>query len=293
MVGMPPPEHRPNVWANRVSPGYFETMGTPILAGRDFNEQDNASSPEVAIVSRQFQEKFLNGASPLGKQFRIPSGPGEEKHILEIVGVVKDSKYQDLEAPIEPIVFFAQKQDKKALPWISLLIRSRKPAGPLTAAVKSVLLDENPALAVEFQVFKTEVQNSLLRQRLMATLSGFFGLLASMLASVGLYGVISYMVARRRNEIGIRVALGASRVNIIQLVFREAAVLLGIGMTIGLGLTLGGLKATKALLYGLEAHDPLTIAMAVLLLAGVSLLASWLPAFRASRLDPVQALREE
>jgi ABC-type antimicrobial peptide transport system permease subunit len=264
-----------------------------MLLGRDFNVHDTTSSPEVAIVSKIFQEKYLNGANPIGKQFRIGGGRGEEVHVYEIVGVVKDSKYRSLSSAIEPLIFLSQTQDKHPFAGLHLLIRSRESLGPLTSNIKDALLDEVPSVAIQFQVFKTQVLDSLLRQRLMATLSGFFGVLAALLASVGLYGVISYMVTRRRNEIGIRVALGASRSSILQLVFREAALLLAIGMTAGIALTLVGLRVTQALLYGLEANDPLTLTLAVLLLAGVSLLASWMPAFRASRLDPVQTLREE
>jgi predicted permease len=279
-------------WFNRVSPGYFETMGTPMLEGRDFNDRDTMSSLEVAIVSKKFQEKYLNGADPIGKQFRIRSGPGEKQHSYQIVGLVKDSKYQSLSSTLEPLVFLASTQDPAGL-GTNLIIQSHEPIGPLTANVKNAILGENASVEMVFQVFKTQVQESLLRERLMATLSGFFGILAALLASVGLYGVISYMVARRKNEIGIRVACGANRIDIVRLVFREAGVLLGVGMAIGIALTLGGLRLTQALLYGLQASDPVTIVLAVALLASVSLLASWVPAYRASRLDPVQALREE
>ncbi|HEY3742652.1 MAG TPA: ABC transporter permease [Bryobacteraceae bacterium] len=293
MIGMPPLKDPPNTWFNRVTSGYFSTVGTRMLEGRDFDDHDTLASPEVAIVTQQFQRAYLNGADPIGKHFRIRTGLGEGKHVYEIVGLVKDSKYRSLSDPTEPLVYIALGQEANPRGAMNFLVRSRQALGPLTAGIMSGLMEKNPNLAVQFQVFKTQVQNSLLRQRLMATLSGFFGLLAEVLASVGLYGVISYMVARRRNEIGIRVALGASRSSIVQLVFREAAVLLAIGIAIGVALTIGGLRVTKALLYGLSAHDPVTIALAVALLAAVSLVASWLPAMRASRLDPVQALREE
>ena len=292
VIGQPIKSDQPAPLFNRVTPGYFETMGTPMVAGRDFNDRDTLTSPEVAIVSKKFQEEYLNGADPIGRQFRMLTGPGEKPHSYQIVGVVKDSKFRSVAADFVPLVFVAMGQDES---WLgaNLIVRSHEPAGPLTAAIKNAILAENPNAEFIFQVFRTQVSNSLLRERLMATLSGFFGGLAALLASVGLYGVISYMVARRRNEIGIRVALGASRADVVRLVFREAAIVLGVGILIGVALSLGGLRATQALLYGLQTTDPVTIGLAAALLAAVSLFASWVPAYRASRLDPVQSLREE
>ena len=165
--------------------------------------------------------------------------------------------------------------------------------GATALLAKQVALAEDSDMILRFHPFKEQVDETLLRDRLMATLSGFFGFLAAVLATVGLYGVISYMVARRKNEIGIRVALGADRMNIVRLVIREAAILLCVGLVIGIALTASGARVTKSLLYGLEGHDPWTIASAVGLLAVVSLSASVVPALRASRLDPIDALREE
>ena len=280
-------------WFNRVSSGYFSTMGIPVLSGRDFNDRDVLNSPEVAVVTQKFSQKFLNGADPVGRQFRVLTGPADEQHVFQIVGLVKDSKYRNVRRDMEPIVYVASTQDREPATGTNLMLRSRGSIGALIATAKQAILAENGDILLRFQPFKTRIQEGLLRDRLMATLSGFFGFLAAVLATVGLYGVISYMVARRRNEIGIRVALGADRSKIVQLVIREAAVLLAIGLTIGIVLTASGGRITKSLLYGLEGHDPLTIGMAAGLLALVSLLASWIPAFRASRLDPIDALREE
>jgi putative ABC transport system permease protein len=163
----------------------------------------------------------------------------------------------------------------------------------LTAAVRRTLLEENPEISLQFRVFSSMLQESLLRERLMATLSGFFGFLAMVLATVGLYGVISYMVARRRGEIGIRMALGANRGNVLGLVLREAGMLLAVGLLIGTGLAIAAARTTSSMLFGLKPTDPLTIGLSVGLLAVVAMAASFLPAMRAARLEPMLALREE
>lgn len=280
-------------WFDRVSAGYFRTMGTPLLAGRDFDDRDTASSPEVAIVNQEFCNKFLGRANPLGKQFRVLAGPGEVQHVYQIVGVVKNSKYQSLRDNFEPLVFVADVQDKEPGLGTNMIVRSTAPLGSLMSALRKTILHENAGISLQFQVFKTQVRESLLRERLMATLSGFFGFLAAVLATVGLYGVISYMVARRRNEIGIRIALGANRTNIMNLVVKEAGLLLAAGLVIGTALAIVTAQTASSLLYGLRPTDPESIAFAIALLAAVALVASFLPAVRASRVEPMVALREE
>ena len=167
------------------------------------------------------------------------------------------------------------------------------PLTDLIPAVKRTIAEVNPAMVLNFSVFDTMIREGLLRERLMATLSGFFGFLAAILAMIGLYGVISYMVARRRNEIGIRMALGADRSSIVALIMQEAGTLLGIGLTIGTVLALIAGSTASALLFGLRPSDPWTLTMAALSLAAVAAAASFLPARRAATLDPMQALREE
>ncbi len=280
-------------WFDRVSAGYFRTMGTPLLAGRDFDHRDTTSSPEVAIVNQQFSKKFLGGANPLGKQLRLLAGPGEAQHVYQVVGLVKNSKYQSLRDDFQPLVFLAETQNKESGLGINFIVRSTAPLGSLTSAIKRTMLRENAGISLEFQVFKTQVRDSLTRERLMATLSGFFGILAAVLATVGLYGVISYMVARRRNEIGIRMALGANRNKIMKLVMNEAGLLLIAGLVAGAVLALVMARTASSLLYGLQPTDPVSIAFAIALLACVALAASFLPALRASRVEPMTALREE
>ena len=280
-------------WFNRITPSYFKTMDTPLLAGRMFDNRDTLASPEVAIVNEEFRKKYLGGANPLGKEFRLVVGPGEPQHVYQIVGLVRNSKYQSLRDNFVPIVFVAADQEKDPGFGVNMIVRSSAPLGSLMPELKRAILSVNPVASIEFKVFKTTLRESILRERLMAILSGFFGFLAAILATAGLYGVISYMVARRRNEIGIRVALGANRANILRLVLREAGVLLVAGLVIGTGLSISAAQTAGSLVYGLQPSDPVTIELAVALLAVVALAASLIPALRASRLNPMAALREE
>jgi len=280
-------------WFDKVSARYFQTMGTPLIAGRDFNDHDTPASPEVAIVNQEFSNKFLNGANPIGKQFRVLVGPGEPEHVLQIVGLVKNSKYQNLRENFKPLVYVAVTQEKEPGTNNNLIVRSTLPLGTLLPRLKNTINGQNPGVLIQFQSFKTQVQDSLMRERLMATLSGFFGLLAGVLATVGLYGVISYMVAKRRNEIGIRIALGANRRSVLRLILSEAGLLVGLGLVVGTALAIAAARTATSLLYGLQPGDPLVIGLADTLLAAVALIASLLPALRASRLEPMAALREE
>jgi len=280
-------------WFNRVSAGYFETIGTPLLAGRDFNDRDTTASPDVVIVNEEFSRKFLNGANPLGRQFRLVVGPGQTPHLYQVVGIVKNTKYQNLREDFKPQVFVAASQDTAPGVNKNFLIRSRLPLGPLLPLVKNVIEGQNSQAGIEFHSFVEQVSDSLLRERLMATLSGFFALLAAILATVGLYGVISYMIAKRRNEIGIRIALGAGRSTVVGMILREAGMLVAAGWIAGSALAVGGGRAAASLLYGFMPGDPWIIGGAGLLLAAAALLAVLLPALRASRLEPMTALREE
>jgi putative ABC transport system permease protein len=284
---------RQNTWFTRVSTGYFRTMQTPLLAGRDIDLHDTPTSPGVAIVNQEFSRKFLGGASPIGKSLRVQTGPGEPEQVYQIVGLAKNSKYYDLRENFRPIAFVAEAQNKTPDDGWNVVVRSSMPLGPLMAALKKTVLEENPGASLRFRVFRTQVRDSLLRERLMATLSGFFGVLAVILAPVGLYGVIAYMVARRRGEIGIRIALGADRGNVLRLVLGEAALLLAVGLAIGGLLAIAVARTASSLLFGLQPNDPSTIAAAIAFLASVAIAASLLPAWRAARLDPMNALREE
>lgn len=278
---------------NRVTPGYFRTLGTPLLAGRDFSDADTASAPPVAIVTETFARKFLEGGGPVGRSLAVIQQEGRPDRVYQIVGFVKDTKYADLREDFSPIVFLPEAQDEEPNAFMRVVLRTEAPIPGLVAAVKRIAAEASPTLVLNFRVFETTIRESLLRERLMATLSGFFGFLAALLATIGLYGVISYMVVRRRNEIGVRMALGASRRDVLTLILREAGTLLGIGLAVGTGLALLAGSAARALLFGLTPGDPMTMGIAVVSLAGVAAAASFLPAHRAATLDPMDALRED
>ncbi|MDQ6894021.1 MAG: ABC transporter permease [Acidobacteriota bacterium] len=278
---------------NRVGPGYFQTMGSAVLAGRDFAESDSVKSPLVAVVTQTFTKRFLGGSNPVGRSFLVPASNGSPDRNYQIVGLVKDAKYQDLREEFTPIVFVPDAQDPDPGLDMRAVIRSDLPPGEVIAAVKRAAVEKSPAAILNFREFRTIVRDGLLRERLMATLSGFFGALAAVLAMIGLYGVISYLVARRRNEIGVRIALGASRGDILRMVMREAGVLLAIGLAVGVVLSVAAASTARGFLYRLSPGDPLTLVMGAALLALVSAAASLFPARRAAALDPMEALRVE
>jgi putative ABC transport system permease protein len=289
-IDVPGGPQRSLVDFNRVSPGYFQTMEMSMLAGRDFNATDTPKSPRVVVVTKAFVRKFFADANPIGKVF---NDTGDPKATYQIVGVVKDAKYWNMREEPEPTVFVSFTQANGPQQQSTLMIRSDEPLLPLISLVKQAAGGINPAMVLNFTVFRTQIREGLLREQLMAMLSGFFGALALVLAMVGLYGVISYMVVQRRNEIGVRMALGASRRGILLMVLQEAAVLLGIGLASGTALALFAGRAATSLLYGLKPTDPLTLAAAILGMTAVALLASLLPAQRAASVNPMVALREE
>ena len=282
-----------SAWMNYLGPGYFHTIGTQLLAGRDFDDRDTATSVKVAIVNQAFVQKILKGADPLGKRFRIHEPPGKPRPLYEIVGLTKDNKFQDMHEEFLPFMYFPATQQEKPSPDDQILIRSSLPLASLMSSMKQTIGDVNPGIDLDFKIFKTRIHDSLLQDQLMATLSGFFGFLAALLAAIGLYGVISYMVVQRTKEIGIRMAIGAERVDVLKLILREASLLTITGLVIGAGLAFGAAQAAKSLLYGLKPRDPLTLVAAVVVLSAVAAFASFWPAYRASKLDPLIALRYE
>jgi len=286
-------EDKDVAWENFVGPGYFSAIGTPLLAGRDFDDRDTATSAKVAIVNQAFGRKIFNGQNPLGKRFRLHEAPGKPRPLYEIVGVTGDYKFQDMHEDYLPFTVFPLTQMEKPQPRNRLVIRSTLPLTTLMASLKQAVGDFNPGINLQFKPFRTQVHDSLLQDELMATLSGFFGFLAALLAAIGLYGVMAYMVVQRTREIGIRMAIGAKRADVVKMILREAGILTFAGLVIGSALALGAAQAAKSLLYGLQPRDPLTLVLAVVTLSVVASLASFLPAYRASKLDPLTALRYE
>lgn len=278
---------------NRAGPGYFRTMGTPLIAGRDFNDGDTLSSPQVAIVNELFASRFFGGANPVGRTFHRETEAGKPEPLFQIVGLVKNTKYYQLREDFLPIGFFPIAQNDDPGAGATFVLRTTGSVGEVMRNVKAAVAEVSPAIGIEFRLMSKQLQESLLRERLMATLSGGFGLLAGLLATLGLYGVISYMVARRRKEIGVRIALGADRGRVIRLVLREAGLLLVVGLGVGAVLAFWAGRTASTLLFGLQPHDPATLIAAMSLLAVVALASSYLPARRAAAVEPMVALRDE
>jgi predicted permease len=278
----------------QIGPDYFRTMSTPLLAGRDFDGRDTAGSPKVAIVNQAFARTFFGGANPVGHSFRVEMGAGERDSIYQVVGLARNAKYREVREEFVAIAYLAAGQEmNQARSGLSFVVRTKGPMQETLRGVKSAVAGVSPEIGIEFHILTQRIQETLLRERLMATLSGAFGLLAGLLSTLGLYGVIAYMVARRRNEIGVRMALGADRGRVVGLVLREAGWLLLAGLAIGTAMALWLGRAATALLYGLKPYDPAALAGAVGVLAAVGILASCGPALRAARFHPMEALREE
>ncbi len=273
-----------------VSSGYFSTLGAPLLAGRDFAAEGGPEDEQVAIVNEAFIRTFYRGSHALGQTFTWPLA---KKKLWRIVGVVKNTKYRALNEDFTPIAFFPANKVPFAPNYVRYVIRARTPDTELTRALRSVVAGVSPAIDIEFASLHQELRDSVMRERLLAALAGGFGLLAGFLSAVGLYGVLSYSVAMRRNEIGIRMALGANRASVMRVVLREAGWLLAAGTAAGLVATLSLGRMAASLLYQVEPWDPWTLlaAVAALLLAGMA--SSYLPARNAARLDPLIALRQE
>jgi predicted permease len=275
---------------NIVGTDFFAAMGLPIVQGRGFGPQDTKSSQKVAVVSESMAQKFFPTGSPVGKHFGI-RGP-ESTEQIEVIGVVKDAKYGSLKETFRPMAFYPYAQVPDVLG--NLVVRFSGPASAVVPQVRQTIKQINRNLPIDDVVSLSDhIGRSLVQQKLIARLASFFGLLALLLACVGLYGVMSYGVARRTNEIGIRMALGAQGRSVLWLVLREALLLVGIGLVVGVLASLALTKTAASLLYELKPNDPLTIAMATLVLMVVALLAGYLPARRAARVDPMVALRDE
>jgi predicted permease len=276
-----------------VSPDYFATMGIPVIRGRGFNRNDTVTSQRVAVVNQAFARRLTGGADPIGQTLRTAQEPNYPSTVYEIVGVIPDTRYNDLRGETPPMAFAPASQFPARGPWAVAMIHSDLPPQSLIATLKHKLAQKHPDVITEFNDFQKGIRDRLLQERLMAMLSAFFGMLAAVLAMVGLYGVISYMVARRRNEIGIRLALGAERGQVVAMVMREAARLLAAGIVLGTAASLAAGRSASSLLFGLKSYDPLTLVSAGALLALIAAAASFVPARRASRLDPMVALRDE
>jgi predicted permease len=282
------------VFFNGVSDGFFATLGAALLAGRDFDAGDGAESLPVAIVNESFMNKFFHGANPVGRQVTVKGHLTEEDERLQVVGVVRDTKYRSMREVHEPLVFRPLGQlGGPDRPSLELELRGRGEAGSLIRTVTGAVGEVNGSFAIRYRTLEAQLDASLVRERLLALLSGLFGGLALLLAAVGLYGTMAYSVARRRNEIGIRIALGAGRTRVMRMVLGEAGRLVGAGLLLGGAAALVTTRWIAPFLFGLTPADPATWAISALALAAVSVAACALPAWRAARMDPNAVLRAE
>ena len=287
----PRPDEDREVQTNRVTPGYFQTMGLPLLLGRDFTTQEaggrQGGFPNIAVINETMASYYFGKANPLGKRFGWGDSP-QLTYDTEIIGVIKDANYGSLRDKTQRLIYFPAQGGNL------LVARAAGPVATMAAAIRREIQTVDKSLELsEVSAIPQLRDQALVQERLLAELSGFFSLLALLLACIGLYGVMSYDVARRAHEIGVRMALGAQRVDIVRLVMRETTSLVVVGLIAGLGAALSTTRLIESLLYGLTPNDPLTIGLAGLLLVAVAALAGYLPARRAARLDPMVALRHE
>jgi predicted permease len=278
---------------NSATPGWFTTVGTTLRAGRDFTAADSAGAPQVVIANEAFVKKYVMG-NPVGQTVRFEQGPSGVRQ-SQIVGVVQNAAYRSVRDPIPPVLYLPlpQAHGDEAPRRLSLSVRARAGSPVLLArSLADAIGRVDRDVSLTFRPLAAYVNGALVRERLLAMLSGFFGGLALLLAGLGLYGVTAYAVARRRSEIGIRMALGAESSRVVSMVLRRIAVPVAVGLVGGAALSFWASRYVETLLYGLDARDPLTLLAAAAFLLVVSGLAAWIPARRAARIDPARVLRD-
>jgi predicted permease len=285
------PDIDSNARYNEIGPAYFSTLGIPLLAGREFTTADDQGGPLVAVVNEAFTRKFgLDGRNAVGKAMGI--GRGDELD-MQIVGVVQDANYSEVKQEVPPLFFTPWRQDRR-LGQISFYVRAQVEPATILRAIPEVMTRLDPDLPLEnLKTLEQQVRENVMLDRLISTLSAAFAVLATLLAAVGLYGVLAYTVAQRTREIGLRMALGAASVRVRAMVLRQVARMTVVGGLIGIVAALFLGRAAESLLFGLDGNDPLVVVVVAVLLAGVAFGAGYLPASRASRVDPMQALRYE
>jgi predicted permease len=292
----------PEPYMNSISPNYFATMGIPILAGRDFTIRDTQQvrhgrdaddfSPATVMINESFAKKYFSGRNPIGLHVGFGSDPGT-KTDMEVIGVVKDVKYTSVRDQI-PVQAYIPYLAGRHFGGMTVYVRTVNDPTDLMRQVRRIVRQLDPNIPVyDLRTTTEQLDLSLRTERLVASLSTVFGALATLLAIIGLYGVMAYTVARRTREIGIRMALGAQQGNVIWIVMKEVLLLIGVGILAGIPLALGLGTLVRNQLFGLAPHDPITIAASTLALAAVAGLAGFIPALRASRIDPTHALRYE
>jgi predicted permease len=280
-----------SVYTHYVGPRFLETFRIPLLLGRTIRDADIEGAPKIALVNSVFARRYLGGANPVGRRFGFEAAKNAE---ITIVGVVGDARYGEMRDEPPPTIYFSYAQHLEILEFMTFEVRTAGDPRNFIAGVRRVVQNLDTNLPLRDVITQTEqIDQATFQERLFARLSSFFAMLALVLACVGLYGLMSYAVARRTNEIGIRMALGAEKAKILQMVLREAMILAVLGIVIGLPAALAASRLVAAMLYGLKPTDPVTIVSAMAVLVAVALLAGYLPARRASRVNPIEALRYE
>jgi predicted permease len=271
-----------------IGPDYFKAAGIPLRVGRSFTERDGSSSAQVAIVNEELARRYFRGRNPIGQRY----GMGDSADQIEIIGVVADAKYNDLRQEFIPMAYYPWRQVMPAR-LNAAIVRSLNDPAALAAAVRRAVTSVHPDIFVDARTLTSQIEGSLVRERLLAHLSGFLGALALLLACIGIYGVIAYGVTRRTSEIGVRMALGAVPGVVVRMVLRETLLLALAGIAIGAPVAFWLARLSRSFLFGLQPNDPAVLVAAGSSLLAVCALAGWLPARRAARIDPTTALRYE
>jgi predicted permease len=275
-----------------VGPGYFSTLGIPVLTGREITEQDHAGGAQVCVINETFAKRFFDGRHPIG--LHVTQRYADQSHTYEVVGVVKDSRQGRLRGRVEHRFYTPATQPAASIGAVSFIIRPRGDGAAVLADVRRVIQAAEPRMPVsKAAALAGAIDRRLSQDRLVAQLSIAFGVVAALLAAMGLYGVLSYGVARRTQELGVRKALGARHATLMAMIMRETGWLLAAGLVAGGALAAGAVQLIASRLYGLSPADPVTFGAAIAALAVVAVAATWLPAYRASRVDPLVALRQE
>jgi predicted permease len=271
-----------------IGPDYFKAAGIPLRTGRFFTERDGSPSAPVAIVNDELVRRYFVGRQPIGQRYGLGDSPDQ----IEIVGVVADAKYNDLRQESIPMAYYPWRQVMPAR-LNAAIIRTEGDPGALAGELRRTVMTVHPDIFVDARTLTSQIEGSLVRERLLAHLSGFLGALAMLLACVGIYGVTAYGVTQRTSEIGVRMALGAMPGNVVRMVLRETLLLGVSGIAIGLPVAFWLTRLTRSFLFGLQHNDPAVLVAAGTSLLLVCVLAGWLPALRAARVDPTTALRYE